>query len=103
MENKSLQILLSNILNNGNINSLIDAGLNFKEIAALTDSAIEDGFITINVEQIELSPSGKDKLTELRRNRRNIPKTDWIVKEEKSKILKITKDFIFLPRQDELP
>ncbi|MDR3693540.1 hypothetical protein [Mucilaginibacter sp.] len=103
MENKSLQILLSNVVNNGKINSLIDLGLNFKEIANLTDFAIQEGFIVINADQIELSDSGIEKLKELRKNRKNIPQKEWIVAEEKSRILKITKDFIFLPRQDELP
>lgn len=103
MENKALQILLSNVINNGNMNSLIDLGLSFKEIGELTDYAIEVGFIDVRENDIALSDKGSKKLIELRIDRKNIPKKDWISLEEKSKIRKITKDFIFLPRQDELP
>lgn len=75
MENKALQILLSNVLNNGSINSLIHAGLSFKDIARLTDQAIEDGFIDVHEKDIKLSDAGQLKLEELRQDRKNIPKT----------------------------
>jgi hypothetical protein len=84
MEDKLLQILLSNIINNGSINSLLEYGLDFKEIAQLTDFAINNQYIIVSNKEIVLSELGMEKLQTLRKDHKNIPKKDWISIEKKS-------------------
>jgi hypothetical protein len=103
MTEKYLHILLSNVESNGTINSLIDSGLGFKEIADLTEEALKEGFIIYKNGTVTLSEIGVKALNSLRKQMKSTDKNKWISKEEKSKITKITTDFIFLPDQDDIP
>ncbi|MBB3054786.1 hypothetical protein [Mucilaginibacter gotjawali] len=103
MKEINLQILLSNVESNGTINSLLDRGLGFKDIADLTEAALIDGFIIYSTEEMKLSEAGLEKLSELRSQMKRVSKKEWIDPEEKSKISKINLDFIFLPEQDDIP
>jgi len=103
MTEKYLHILLSNVETNGTINSLIDSGLGFKEIADLTEEALKENFIIYSNGAVSLSEIGRQALNGLRKKMKSTDKDRWISKEEKSKITKITTDFIFLPDQDDIP
>src|ERR1700749_4266839 len=102
MNPRDLQILLSNVESNGNINTVLEKGLGFREIAALTDYALVNGFIVYNQTELKLSDTGVHQLMELRKDSKKLSKEEWIAPEDKSRISQIDMDFIYLPRQDDI-
>lgn len=102
MKNKHIYILLEIIKNNGNVKRLVHEGLKFSQIADLTSEIISNEYAKYKGDNIFLTELGLDYLSEFRENFKKREKESWIVKEEKSKISKIDKDFIYLPNQKEL-
>lgn len=103
MNPRDLQILLSNVESNGNINTLLEKGLGFREIASLTEFALVNGLVIYNKSVLKLSEVGIAELSNLRRDSKKLSKEDWIMPEDKSRISQIDMDFIYLPRQDDIP
>ena len=93
MDEKYLYILLDIIDKQGNIHLLRYKGLTFKEIANLTQQAIQDDLVNDNT--ISLSPKGITKLSELKVLYKNRDYKSWIKPENESKISQLPKDFIF--------
>lgn len=102
MKENKLTVLLHIIKTNGNINKLIREGVSFKEIASLTNDAIEKGYLTYENEKIFVTIEGIEFLTKTSEIIKKTNKEDWIEKDFKSKVKQIDKNSIFLPRQNEL-
>lgn len=102
MDYSKLYTLLSIIKNNGDVRRLKRAGLDYIEIAELTNEIISNNLAIYNNDSIELTEKGNKLLIELEENFKIKNKRNWIDKENKSKIPKLDKNFIFLPAQDEL-
>lgn len=102
MDNKYLYILLNVIKKNGDIRKLKREGLEYKEIAELTKSLITQKLVNYKSDKIILSDKGEEKLKSLEVEYKVRDKKQWIMGENKSKIPKLDKDFIFLPNQNEI-
>lgn len=102
MNQNNLYILLSVIKNNGDIRQLKNEGLDYLEIADLTNQSIVDNYVQYLEDEIGLTEKGNQKLKELKISLNKTNKDNWIKKDLKSKIPKLEKNFIFLPNQNEL-
>jgi hypothetical protein len=102
MNYSNLYILLSVIKNNGDIRRLKREGMEYIEIAELTNQIISGKLAVYTEETIILTAEGESKLIELEKTIKRTKKINWIEKEMKSKISQLDKNFIFLPNQNEL-
>lgn len=102
MNDNNLYSLLAIIKQNGDVRRLIRKGLDYKMIAELTNTAILAGYISYENETVSLSIDGETKFLELDKHLKITDKNKWIEPKNESKISSIEKDFIFLPKQDEL-
>ena len=103
MREKKLYLLLSVVRSNGNIRRLTRENITYKDIADLTNYAIEHNLVEYDENDvIHLTGKGEEKLNELEISYKERNKDKWIEPEKKSKITKISKNFIYLPYQDEL-
>lgn len=102
MNEKHLYTLLKVIETNGDIRKLKREGLDYKEIAELTKLAITKEFVSYDNDLVKLSDKGLKKIKELEERYKVVNKDLWIEAENKSKIPKLEKDFIFLPNQNEI-
>ena len=102
MKDNKLTLLLHIIKSNGNINKLVREGVSFKEITNLTNNAIEKGYLTYENERIFVTEKGNDFLNQTTEAIKKTKKNEWIEKDLKSQVKRIDKNFIFLPRQNEL-
>lgn len=102
MNEKHLYILLKVIYNDSNVKQLTSEGMTFSRIAELTSDSIKAGYIHHSIERITLSKKGLEKFIELELKFKKINKDEWIEKDLKSKISKLDKNTLFLPRQNEL-
>ena len=102
MNEKHLYTLFSIIKNNGDVKRLLRAGLDYKEISEITSQAISEGFIIYESDNVSLSKKGEEIFRELERKLKIIDKNKWIEPKNASRIPVLEKDFIFLPKQDEL-
>lgn len=102
MNDSNLYILLSVIKNNGDIRRLKREGLEYLEIAELTNQIISSELARYTDDTILLTANGEKKLNELEKIIKKTKKVNWIEKEMRSKISKLDKNFIFLPNQNEL-
>ena len=99
---KHLYILLNVVKNNGDIKRLTREGLNFREIAELSNQAIKDNLITYKESSVCISQLGLETIERLGERFKILDKDKWIDKEKKSRIPKLSKDFIFLPSQNDI-
>lgn len=102
MQEKALYLLLNVVKKNGDIKRLVREGISYRQIAELTNEAILNKFVTYNNNKIELSESGEAKFEEIRSNYKRINKEEWIEKDKDSEVVQIDKNYIFVPRQNEL-
>ncbi len=102
MKEQNLQILLSIIKNNGDVRRLKREGLDYIDIAELTNQVISTQLASYTDETIALTAKGHKKLLELEQIIKKTNKKNWIDKELKSQIPRLDKSFIFLPNQKEL-
>lgn len=103
MNDQILFLLLSVINNKGNIKKLINEGYSYKQVSEFIDYAGDEGFLIYNDEKLILSEAGILKLAEIEKRFKITDKNKWIEPEEKSRIKnQLSKDFIYLPHQDEL-
>jgi predicted methyltransferase len=100
-QNKNLTLLLDVILRNGDIRKLINDGLDYQSIADLTKLALKDGYLQVDEGKIKVSKSGLSFI-EKNKDLTIKSKEDWIRPLDKSKIRRLEKNEIFLPKQDEL-
>lgn len=102
MDEDSLYLLLITIKNNGSANRLIESGLSYIDIAKLTNYAISKEMLINTEKRIVLTKKGEKHLLLIRQKLRLSSKNLWIEEEKSSKISKIDKNDVFLPRQDDL-
>lgn len=102
MNEKYLYTLLSVIKKNGDVKRLLRVGLDYKEISEITSQAISEGFIIYESDSVSLSSKGEERFNELESKLKITDKKKWIEPKNVSKIPVLEKDFIFLPKQDEL-
>ncbi len=100
MKNKIL--LLHLIKSKGNIKQLTREGLTYKNISELLDILVREELIIYDELKIKLTESGNKYLNDGRILIKKQQKNLWIEGENKSKIPKLEKDFIFLPNQNEI-
>lgn len=102
MKEKEIYLLLNAIKKNTDIKRLIREGLSYSAIARLTKEAISNELVKYEKEKISLSEKGNLLYEQIKGNYKRTNKNDWIEKDEKSRIDKKEKNFIFVPRQNEL-
>lgn len=102
MENEQLYLLLDIIFKNGSIKRLARKGIDYNEIAKQTQLAIKNELVSYNKERVILTESGIKLLQEYETLYKKTNKKEWIEKDEKNRIDKRDKSFIFVPRQNEL-
>ncbi len=102
MNEKEIYLLLNSIKKNTDIKRLIREGLSYTGIAKLTKEAILNELVKYEVEKISLSEKGEQYYDLIKENYKRTNKDEWIEKDLKSQVTSIDKNFIFLPRQDEL-
>jgi hypothetical protein len=103
MNEKYLYTLLIIVKKNGDALRLIREGLTYLEIADLTNTALDEGYIEFGKEdELITTAKGDIKILELESQFKKTNKREWISPENKSKIPKLDKDFIFLPHQNEI-
>ena len=102
MDDKKLYLLLRVMHNNGNSKVLTRNGMGYLEIATYTNTAIANKLLAYDGSKIELTELGIKTLKELGILYKKRNKEEWIDRDFKSQIPKIEKDFIYLPRPDEI-
>jgi hypothetical protein len=90
------------IFRNGSSNKRFSKSEDFNEIAILTNHAVSEGLIKNSNNRIVLTEKGMDVFKQLEAKYKNNNKEKWIEKDFKSQIIKLEKNFIFLPKQNEL-
>lgn len=102
-QEKLLYLLLDIVERNGDIRQLaIKGNLNFKEVGDLVNLALKEKYLEAENEMISLTLIGKAKMEKDWAEYKRTNKEEWILPDERSRIRKISKNDIFLPRQDEL-
>ncbi len=102
MNDKLLYILLDIIKKNGDIRRLKREGLDYISIAKITTEAIKNKLIIYDNNKISLSDLGEEMYLELDLKLKVLDKNKWIEPKNESRIPILEKDFVFLPKQDEL-
>lgn len=104
MEKENLYILLDVIFRNGSLKRLARKGVDYNEIANQTQIAIKNELVSYDKERVILSPKGLELLKQLEITYKKTTKSEWIEKDEKNRLDKNRreKNFIFVPRQNEL-
>lgn len=101
-DNSELYQLLHIIKFNGNVKRLIRKNISYFDVINQIKSLTEKKFVLYKNEKVCLSTEGELLFNELSINYKNKEKDKWIEKEEKSKIIKLDIDFVYLPDQNKL-
>ncbi len=100
---QEIKLLLYKILNgNGDIAELTEYGYEYSQIFSIIKQLIADSILEKNGNDINLTQKGRTEIEELNKKLGRKGTNKWIEPENKSKISKIEKDFVFLPNQSEL-
>ncbi len=102
MRKKNIILLLHLIKSNGNIKQLIREGLTYKNISDLLETLVIKELIIYDNQKIKLTKTGDEYLKNGQQIIKKQDKNLWIETENKSKIPKLEKKFIFLPNQNEI-
>lgn len=102
MDEKHIYTLLCIVKDNGDIKRLTRIGVSFQAIAELTKNAIENELLKYESENISITEKGATLIKSLEKKFKQTDKNNWIEPKNDSKIPSFDKDFIFLPKQDEL-
>lgn len=104
MNENNLYLLLDVIFRNGSVKRLTRNGIDFSEIANQTQLAIKNELVNYENEKIILTQKGLETLKQLEITYKKTTKKEWIEKDEKNRLDKNRreKNFIFVPRQNEL-
>lgn len=102
MTPENTYILLDIIQKNGSVNRLTNNGLSYEEVADGINFLINEKLIEYKNDKIVLTKNGniEQKKLEIIFKKKN--KNEWILPYEKGRIAKLEKNFIFVPRQNEL-
>ncbi len=102
MINRRETLLLNIIENSGNVKKLLRENLSYKEISELTAKLEQDELLSYVDKKIILTEKGKTALTDNKHLLKETNKELWIQPEDKSRIKKHERNFIYLPNQNEL-
>ncbi|KEZ93519.1 hypothetical protein IL45_04720 [Nonlabens ulvanivorans] len=102
MEISTIIKILLLVKNNGNISELLKDGYTYGQIARMTNECMDEGFLEKDVNQIKVSTKGLGYLDEKFAKKNKFGSESWIVPEEKSKIMQLGKNEIYLPNRKEL-
>lgn len=102
MDLKNKYNLLDIILKNGSINRLTRDGVPIELISKLINNLVLEHYIEYRDEKIKLTEKGMEELKKLEIIFKKIVKDEWIVPDEKSRVVKLDKNSIFVPKQNEL-
>lgn len=102
MTKRKETLLLNIIENSGNIKKLLRENLSYKDISELVNKLAQDELLTYVDEKIVLTEKGKKYLTDNKHLLKETNKENWIKPENKSRIKKHERNFIYLPNQTEL-
>lgn len=102
MSKKHLFQLLRIIHFNKALDSLLNSGLEYSQIADLLVDAIANGLVEDGEGKLQLTEAGSEKLSELNSLLHSESTNSWILPEEESRIEKIDKFVIYLPNKNEL-
>jgi predicted transcriptional regulator len=102
MTKRKETLLLSIIKNSGSVKQLLRENLSYKDISELVTKLVQDELLIYIDEKIVLTEKGKKYLTKNKRLLKETNKENWIKPENKSRIKKHERNFIYLPIQTEL-
>lgn len=102
MNKKYFYLLLRIVKNNRNVNALLRENLTYKQIGTLTQKALELKVIENKEGDIILTPLGEGIFKKLSQEYKKVNKSEWISREEKSKIERFDINFLYLPEQKSL-
>lgn len=102
MTKRKETLLLNIIENTGNVKRLLRENLSYREISELTTKLVRDELLTYVNKKIVLTEKGKITLTDNKHILKETNKENWIQPEDKSRIKKHERNFIYLPNQTEL-
>ena len=102
MNNQHLYLLLHIIKNNSNINRLIRENITAEEIGDQIENLLKNNHLFFENKKLYLTYKGEELYQNLSKDYKQRDKSKWIEEEEKSKIDKIDKNFIYLPSENEI-
>lgn len=102
MTKRKETLLLNIIENSGNLKKLLRENLSYRDISELTTKLVQDELLTYVDKKIILTKKGKIALTDNKHLLKETNKENWIQPENKSRIKKYERNFIYLPNQTEL-
>jgi hypothetical protein len=102
MTPENTYILLDIIQKNGSVNRLTNNGMSYEEVAKGINYLITEKLIEYKNEKIVLSENGNLELKKLEIIFKKKNKNEWILPYEKGRIAKLEKNFIFVPKQNDL-
>ncbi len=94
--------MLNLIEDSGNIKRLLRENLSYKEISELISKLVKDDLLIYVDKKIILTQKGKKALTDGKQLIKETNKDLWIQPENKSRVKKFERNFIYLPNQTEL-
>lgn len=102
MTKRKETLLLNIIENSGNVKKLLRENLSYRDISELTTKLVQDELLTYVEKKIVLTEKGKMALMDNNHLLKETNKENWIQPENKSRIKKHERNFIYLPNQTEL-
>lgn len=91
--------LLHTIQHRLGVESVVDLGLEYYQIARIISDLLENGYITDNQGLLTLTEAGEKKLEELNKQLYPSNHQTWLLPSEENRIPKIDKFDIYLPRK----
>lgn len=103
MNEQTMYLLLSVINSSGNIKRLVNKGYTYKQLADYIEELEDIGLLDYLEDKLVLTEKGNLEFMRLDEQLKITDKNKWIEPEKKSKLkYQLSKDFIYLPHQDEL-
>ncbi len=98
----SLFLIIDVVIKNASIRKVRRHGLNYNQIFMLTKYALQNGYIKNKRGKLVITRKGKKYHSSNQEEFRIKNKDEWIDFDKESKVAKISKTAIFVPKQDEL-
>lgn len=102
MTKRKETLILNMIENSGNVKRLLREDLSYRDISEITNKLVQDDLLSYIERKIILTKKGKQVLAENKHLIKETNKENWIQPENKSRIKKHERNFIYLPNQTEL-
>jgi predicted transcriptional regulator len=102
MTKRKETLILNMIEDSGNIKRLLRENLSYKEISEITNKLVEDELLSYVEKKIILTKKGKEVLSKNIHLIKETNKENWIQPENKSRIIKYERNFVYLPNLSEL-